>query len=455
MDNQVANPFYHLMAICNLDMFFGRVSLLRRFYELLYNRQSVSLIGPRGIGKSSFLCCASQIEMQEHFPFDLSHHLFVLLDLRQHIYKTSEEFFHGVCCEILKKSQSFLGLTLQTNGRGADEFSDFLEQISQQGFFPVLMLDAFDKITLNEHFGPEFFSFLRAHATFGKISYVTGTVASLYDLSHRGISDSPFFNIFYSAPLGAFTEEEALELISLPAQRAGMPFTDEEIAWIRKEAGLHPFFLQRVCYLIFEEKRHAANGVVDLSHARKKLYRELQPYMTEIWQQLTEAQRTSLQDEAQQKGHHLRTLPELSESAFFRQFVRNTCEVELFQMSVDEMEEALNKLNDPAALGETDLRLMKAVNRLLDDAIPPTAAEKGKVIREVLNEAFEHMRGSGTKSDAAPDWLHYNILYYRYFRHHLKNNVIADRLGFNSDRQYYRARSKAIEALRNILLEME
>ena len=85
MDNQatnpvqvdVTNPYYHLTAIRNLDMFFGRTSLLRRFYELLYNRQSVSLIGPRGIGKSSFLYCACQVEIQERFPFDLSRYVFV------------------------------------------------------------------------------------------------------------------------------------------------------------------------------------------------------------------------------------------------------------------------------------------------------------------------------------------------------------------------------------------
>ncbi len=54
----------------------------------------------------------------------------------------------------------------------------------------------------------------------------------------------------------------------------------------------------------------------------------------------------------------------------------------------------------------------------------------------------------------APDWMYYNILYYRYFRLHLNNSRISERLG-SGVRQYYRAQIKAIEALRNILLEME
>src|SRR5579864_1533348 len=179
---RLSNPYYHLAGIRSLDMFFGRTSLLRRFYELLYNRQSVSLIGPRGIGKSTFLYCACQQELQARFPFDLSHHVFVLLDLRKYLYKeNSEEFFHDVCGEIIKQSQSSLYQSLRSAGYGADEYSNMLDQIEMKGYYLVLLLDAFDNITLNEHFGPEFFAFLRAHASSGKVSYVTSTLKPLYE----------------------------------------------------------------------------------------------------------------------------------------------------------------------------------------------------------------------------------------------------------------------------------
>ena len=45
-------------------------------------------------------------------------------------------------------------------------------------------------MTLNKHFGPEFFAFLRAHATSGKVSYVTASIAPLYEVRHRGIAGS-------------------------------------------------------------------------------------------------------------------------------------------------------------------------------------------------------------------------------------------------------------------------
>src|SRR5229473_5273368 len=124
MTTNSINPYYNLTAIRRSDMFFGRMKLLRAFYHALANRQSVSLVGPSGIGKSSFLYCASQPEMQARFPVDLSHHVFVLLDLREYIYKTSEEFFHDACKEIKRQGQRSDNLSLHSEGQGSDEFSN-------------------------------------------------------------------------------------------------------------------------------------------------------------------------------------------------------------------------------------------------------------------------------------------------------------------------------------------
>src|SRR5207249_735528 len=133
-------------------------------------------------------------------------------------------------------------------------FSYLLDQINEEGFFPVMMLDSFEKITLNKHFEPEFFNILRAYATDGKVSYITATIAPLYEVSHRDLAGSPFFNIFHPLKLGAFTPEEALELITVPVQSSGISFTSEETNWVVKMAGLHPFFIQRVCFTLFEAR---------------------------------------------------------------------------------------------------------------------------------------------------------------------------------------------------------
>jgi hypothetical protein len=456
------NPYFNLTAIRNLEMFFGRTYLLRRFYAAIANHQSVSLVGPRHIGKSSFLLCASQPEMRAHFELDLSHHIFVYLDLREYLHKTCEDFFHTVSRGIIAQSRDLPDLKLRPRGKGEDKFSLILEQIVDQQFFPVLLLDAFDNITLNKHFDPEFFAFLRAQATIGKISYVTSTIAPLAEVRHRGIADSPFFNIFYNYTLGPLTSEDAQELITIPAEEVGLPFTDDEKVWILDMAGRHPFFIQRVCHCLFEEKSSLGNGQIELQYVEKMVYEDLWPHFKDTWDRLSETDRMMLQDEAQQEENHSRNLPELSESALFRQFVRqfvrqfmhDNRQAIVFKMTHEELEHALDNIDDAAALGETNLRLMSLVSQRLRKDISPTVVEKGMAIRSILNEAFERLRGPAVRSDSNPVLQNYNILYYRYFKYHLKSDQIAARIGF-STRQYFRYRNKAIEALLNILFEME
>jgi len=449
------NPYYQLTAVRNPQEFVGRIRPIRYLYTALANRQSVSLVGPQLIGKSSLLQCAVHPTMQARFNLDLSRHIFVYLDLREYLHKTSEDFLDTVRQSIITQSRNLAGLDLHAEGSSEDKFSRVLEQIGDQGFFPVLLLDAFDNIIRNKHFDPEFFAFLRAQATIGKVSYVTASVAPLYEVCPRAIADSPFFNIFYNYSLGPLELEEARELITQPAENAGLPFTEEETEWILKIAGRHPFFIQRVSHILFEKKLSSRDSQINEQQIEKLVYESLRSHFQNAWERLSETQRVLLQDEARQKEISHRELPELSESALFRQFVRHVTGTKVFKMAPEELERALDNFDDVRALGETNLRLMNLVSQRLKMDNSRTVAEKGMVIRSILNEAFERLRGLGVRTDSAPEWKYYNFLYYRYFKYHLKNEQIAARLQFTSIRQYYRERSKAIEALLSVLLEME
>jgi Novel STAND NTPase 2 len=434
--------------------------ILRIFSAFAYSeidqQNNFSIYGLPRIGKTFILRHLSSLKEQKQFEVetsqDLSRCIFVYIDLEAFLMKTFEEFFETLSRYIVKQSQEKLLLTYNAEMR-ADGFTDVLDQICEQRYRLVLLMDMFDEIVQNDQIY-QILAFLRAHATMGKVSYVAASNASLYDICLRKVAGSPFFNIFYDYLLEALAYEEAQELIGSLAQQAGMSLTEVEKEQVLHYTGRHPFFIERFCSALGEE-----NGKVDEQRVKGRAYKSLLSHFTDIWEFLTEEERFTLKDEAQQnekmKDNRPRNLPELSESALFRQFVRNKLQVGLFRMSIDDLEDALNHLNDLVVLGETNLRLLKIVTQRLNDDVQSTSIEKGKVIREVLLEAFERMRGSGTRSEAAPDWLHYNILYYRYFQHHLKNKVIADRLGYTSDRQYFRDRKKAIGTLRTILLRME
>ena len=449
MQNPPTNPYFNLKPVRKPahnpdtpDMFYGRAELFRRFFAAIAEHQSVSLVGSWHIGKTSFLLRVSLPEVQQAFGFDGSHFLFVYLDLRKYLNKTCENFFHAVSRAIIARCPDLPELTLQVENDSEDEFGRILEIVSEHGLFPVLLLDAFDNITRNKHFDAEFLALLRALASEGKVSYVTASVVPLSEVCHPGIAGSPFFNIFYNYPLGPLTADEARELIIMPAKNAGLPFTESEIALISRLAGRHPFFIQRVCYYTFEEKLSQSN--MDEQRVEKLAFDDLLPHFQDTWNRLPETQR--------QASSHGK-LPALNESGLFRQFVRLTCSSGSFEITLEEVEDALEKLDNAKALGETKLALLNIVARRQKNSTVSTV-ERGIIIRAVLNEAFERLRGSLTRSDMNPALQSYNILYYRYFKQHIKNEQIAARIGFSA-RQYFRYRKKAIDALLNVLFEME
>ncbi len=468
------NPYNNIDAINTPEMlptFHGRKEQLKRLYRNLAKRQSVSVIGPLQIGKSSFLWCACQPEMYERFDENLSRHVFVLVDLRESVYRSAERFLHYVSQAIVRQVKA-QGVKLSLpKGDGADAFLNVLDQVLEKGYALVLALDSFDSITRNEHFGPEFFSLLRSQGSSHKVTYVTASIAPLYVLCHKGIVDSPFFNIFDEQALAEFTREEAECFIRKPAEDAHMPFSDEEVEWIIKHAGLHPCFILRACSALFDLKLQSPRHSVSEQQFRNKASSILAPYFIAVWERLSEQDMTAIRDIVQQKKYLERTAKpehaglqdepkqkysELTESAFFRQFVREKNKIGVFKMNADELEKALKKMHNLAALGETNLRLMKSVARRLEDNASPTPVERGKVIRSVLDDALEHLRGKGMRKDTDQEWMYYNILSYRYFtRFSLKHREIATRLEFTNDRQYYRKRNNAVAALLNVLFEME
>src|SRR5690348_12201513 len=90
---QVQNPYGSKGMLRNLDMFFGRTDVLRRVYSEIRDKQCLSLLGTRRIGKSSVLGLLPLPELQKRLGYDLSHCLFAFIDLEEHIQQTCEDFF--------------------------------------------------------------------------------------------------------------------------------------------------------------------------------------------------------------------------------------------------------------------------------------------------------------------------------------------------------------------------
>ncbi len=206
---------------------------------------------------------------------------------------------------------------------GADRFGAILDQINEQGLRPVLLMDSFDQITRNTHFDPAFFVFLRSQAE--KVSYVTTSIAAPSDLPQHEIKGSPFFNIFYTYRIGPLTQEEAYELATVPAQRTGLPLTQDEATWVLSLAGHHPFFIQRVCYWLLDMKWKRGKKERYRLQVRHQAYHDLKPFFELVWNSLDRRTQKQLRDTIQQEeASKLLTesdFPGLNQSFLFRMFV--------------------------------------------------------------------------------------------------------------------------------------
>jgi hypothetical protein len=438
-------------------MFFGPFSTLRTTYSIIAAYGCVSLIGSRHSGKTTLLRCLSLPAIQARFQeYDFSHHLFVYIDVRNCLRKTCDGFVGFVCEKIIAAAQEHFELS--SSKAGEDRFMDILQQVKQQGYHTVMLLDVFDEITRNKAFDPEFFMFLRAQASGGLVSYVTASIRPLDQISHQDIQGSPFFNIFSPSHIKPLTPQEACDLVMFPSQQAGYPFTKEECAWVLNLAGRHPFFIMSACNALFtfRETFSQPTSEQDREALEDEIYNSLSPHFKYLWNDLSNKHQMSIIAKTQQLGADIADEPlsDFIESSLFCRFV---CTAHVFIDTIeDELKDVLEHLDSPSFLANSKLRYLKVVALRIEQRGVTSTFEKGLVIRGILTEAFEQLRGEGARKDTVPSWKVYTILFYTYFSNNgtLNQAGIARHLAM-SLRQYHREKDEAIKALANRLLEME
>lgn len=452
-----SDPFRDYDVVRDFSMFFGRKYELRAIYSSLTNHQNVALVGKRHIGKSSLLKYLGLPELQRLCQYDLSRYLFILTDWRDYLNKTRADFFQRVCEQIIQQSAPVLSLALASDMAGEDRLRHLLETIKEHGYYPVLLMDAFDHVTSNIEFGPQFFTFLRSLASVNElISYVTATRLPLSQVCHSAIATSPFFNIFMTCKVGPLAPDEARELVTVPASKAGVPFTEEEVAWLLERGGLHPFFLQVSARHLFEAKRLREPGAQRLKFVEHTIVQELQAHFDAIWQDMEDREQKQLISEIfQEKPSRFMHLELSSSLLFCRKMKAHTMSqhdpVEIFS---DDIKIALDHLSDLEFLTHCKLVQLRSVSVQIEHGGKTPSNRSGWLVKEVLKKAFERMKPGDIRIDTALEWRSYNILWYRYFKYNLPNHNTAARLGI-SLRQFYRDQDKAIEALRKEVLALD
>lgn len=287
------NPYIFRGPVHDPNMFLGRTHELNEIAAFLRGNQSVSIVGPRKIGKTSLLF---HLMRPETWP---------ALGLGEDIlfaYLDCEVLGEGSHEEILSQFAGEIATALDERGlppepaleKAMDKptrlsFEGAIRKLNRRGLRIALILDEFERLSTNASLNVNFFNALRSAAGRYKLAFLTSSASPLIQLTYSGrsqeILSSPFFNIFAPLFLGLLPEDEARQLVRGPAEKPVFAPATED--FIYALVGGHPLALQVACF-------HAFDAPDDTAEIERRTTLELAPHFQYYWRNLSPEEQNTL-----------------------------------------------------------------------------------------------------------------------------------------------------------------
>ncbi len=247
--------------------FHGRNSTRRRVLDHIAHHMSISLVGPRRIGKTWFLQYVQLVASQELGASFSVAYLDATLPGCQTVAGFTRTVLEGLGVTQFPTQEHSLTLL---------HLERLVKQLRIQGQTLVLCIDEFEGLC-TPSFDREFFSGLRAIAQTGMV-LLTASKEDLVNLVSVHVRTSPFFNMLIPIALSPFTRKEAEAFAQAKSQTAGFTAQEQQslLAYGQSdESSWPPARMQLVGLLLLEEKKSS-------DHDGPELYRPDDP---SYWQQ--------------------------------------------------------------------------------------------------------------------------------------------------------------------------
>lgn len=258
----IPNPFT-VGTIVSGESFFNRAEELAAIIDEIARKQSVSIVGPRRIGKSSLLReLYRRLSTLGYFPIYLDMSMF---DSEASFVRTLDEKLRGTATRDSTASLGILSLydlqqRLETHRptRGV-----------------VLLLDEFHR---PKGFRDVFFATLRGWATSSLLSLIVAHTEELAQLGLEPAFTSPLTNILRPIRLQEFEPAEARRLATFNGR---IDFSQTELDFIMAETKGHPYYIQVLCSRLIKAKntemKNRGLGTVDLQTIGAEFAAEIWP----------------------------------------------------------------------------------------------------------------------------------------------------------------------------------
>jgi DNA-binding winged helix-turn-helix (wHTH) protein len=281
------NPFFNRGPIRYPDSFCGRESEVEELLSLLLHRQSIALVGPRRIGKTSLLLHASQAHVLESHGLQPDRFVFIYCDVLSWADAPAGE----IRGRLLERTCQALGDVGQDFSSAVDVSHRALEKAAdsatRSGLQLVYVLDGFEGWARNPHADANLLAGLRALGSTYNVCYVTASEEPLLSLDYAsaGPLTSSFCNSFAQISLGLFTEAAAGAMLVALNGQGGLAFDVGDIELALELAGPHPHLLQIAGYHTYATlSRHQALPQEERrERVRRSFLTEVEPIWKHQW----------------------------------------------------------------------------------------------------------------------------------------------------------------------------
>lgn len=261
------NPFT-LDPVRLVEQFFGRQRITRQVLNELANGQHVSIVGPNGIGKTSFLYHVAdpQVRAQNMMAEEL---VFVYVDggaLAAEGQETAgnatawyQAIEEATLAQIGETIQDRPGLqarfeeSLPDNGSATPDarVEKLFQVVMMRDIRPVLILDDFEELALSPRMDEHFLNVLRSLHTDAQVTYLVASLLPLRELEQVTSIYSVFFNMFLliGSPttdcFGSLDPTESRALVQTPLDQSEIKLDKSIIDYILELGENRPYSLKR------------------------------------------------------------------------------------------------------------------------------------------------------------------------------------------------------------------
>ncbi|WP_374688017.1 hypothetical protein [Promineifilum sp.] len=294
------NPYTPGRPVADDAMFFGRAAEAELLRAHLAEGGHVAIVGQRTLGGSSLLRWAARHAAGERA-------LPALVDARDPAVRTLPGLLNTVWTQwwaVVKPGNVTLVRTLA-------EFVTAARKLRAAGFRPLLFLDEFEQLIWRPAvFDDGLYDAWHELGREGALGLAVASHSAPADLLAQGGFHSRMYELFRPFDLGLLDEAAARDLLTVPAERAGLAVPAGAADHLLAQAGPHPFFLQLAGLYLFDG---LARGQYSRAEVTAQFEAAAIPFWQELWDNLSPPAQAhypaaALREKEGVAGRQLRTL---------------------------------------------------------------------------------------------------------------------------------------------------